>query len=61
MDPLIWVGVAASVLGLAFLINSVRVLRKSTAGHAANAARLHIPVVLVFLPVIWITIWVMQA
>ena len=59
MQPIIWVGIAGTIIGLAFLINGYRVLRRTTAGHMANAARIHIPVVLMFVPVMWAVIAMM--
>ncbi|MBD2842942.1 MULTISPECIES: hypothetical protein [Erythrobacter] len=53
MTSTLWIGLAGTVLGLAFLINAYRTLRVSIHGHAANAARIHIPVVIMFLPVLW--------
>lgn len=56
MDFVLWVGVFGTVLGLGFLINSVKNLRISSEGHAANAGRLHIAMVAVFLPIMWLVI-----
>lgn len=60
MSFTIWVGILGTIVGLAFLANGIRNLRKSDEGHAANAARIHIPTVVVFVPVMWVTIAAMQ-
>ncbi len=56
MSLQLWVGVFGTIVGLAFLFNSIRNLRRSKEGHAANAGRLHIAIVAMFLPIMWLTI-----
>lgn len=60
MTAVTWIGIAGTIVALGFLLNAIRVLRASKVGHVANATRIHIPVVLVFLPVLWITVVGMQ-
>jgi hypothetical protein len=52
----IWVGIFGTVLGLGFLLNSLKNLRISPEGHAANAGRLHIAMVVIFVPIMWLVI-----
>ncbi len=56
MSNAMWLGVFGTVVGLGFLLNSIKNLRRSKEGHAANAGRLHIAMVAVFLPIMWLTI-----
>ena len=56
MTPITWIGIAGTVVAIAFLLNAIRTLRASKVGHVANAARIHIPVVIVFVPIMWIVI-----
>lgn len=56
MSFTIWVGVFGTLLGLGFLLNSIKNLRISPEGHAANAGRLHITMVVIFLPIMWLMI-----
>ncbi len=51
-----WMGVFGSVVGAGFLLNSIKNLRRSKEGHAANAGRLHIAMVVMFVPVMWLMI-----
>lgn len=59
MSPFVWIGIAGTVIALAFLLNAIRNLRASKVGHVANSARIHIPVVIVFVPVLWLIVLVM--
>lgn len=52
----LWIGLFGTLVAAFFLANSIRNLRRSSTGHAANAGRLHIAMVVVFLPVMWLTI-----
>ncbi|MEO0462853.1 MAG: hypothetical protein AAF127_06960 [Pseudomonadota bacterium] len=56
MSFTIWVGIFGTLLGLGFLLNSIKNLRISPEGHAANAGRLHIAMVAIFLPIMWVMI-----
>ncbi len=56
MDVTIWVGIFGTVVGLGFLLNSMKNLRISSDGHAANAGRLHIAMVVIFVPIMWLVI-----
>lgn len=56
MDFTIWVGIFGTLVGLGFFLNSVKNLRISGDGHAANAGRLHIAMVVMFVPIMWLVI-----
>ena len=56
MDNSIWIGIFGTVVALAFILNSMRNLRVSLTGHAANAGRLHIIMAIAFMPVMWLVI-----
>ncbi|WP_390586982.1 hypothetical protein [Erythrobacter sp. MTPC3] len=60
MTPITWIGIAGTALALVFLIAAIRKLRTAQTGHTANAARIHIPVVLAFLPILWLVVLFMQ-
>ena len=51
----IWVGIAGTLVALAFVINGVRHIRKGE-GHLANAGRLHIAMSVLFVPVLWLIV-----
>ncbi|QUL37027.1 hypothetical protein [Erythrobacter sp. JK5] len=55
MEPPIWIGIAGTVVVLAFLINGMR-LARGEPGHAANAGRLHAAVSIIVLPLMWLVI-----
>ncbi|MEO1475276.1 MAG: hypothetical protein AAFS13_02755 [Pseudomonadota bacterium] len=56
MSFTIWVGLFGTLVGVGFLLNSIKNLRASPEGHAANAGRLHIAMVSMFLPIMWLII-----
>ncbi|MDY7098685.1 MAG: hypothetical protein SXU28_11155 [Pseudomonadota bacterium] len=56
MDISIWIGIFGTLVGVIYLVMSFRNLRISHTGHAANAGRLHILMVVTFLPVMWLVI-----
>ena len=56
MSFTMWMGVFGTVVGVGFLLNSIKNLRRSSEGHAANAGRLHIAMVVMFLPIMWLVI-----
>ncbi len=60
MSFTIWVGIAGTLVALFFLINAYRNLRVSITGHAANAARIHIPMAIAFIPAMWMAIVIMN-
>lgn len=51
----IWIGIAGTVLALAFIGNGVRNVM-GPEGHAANAGRLHIGMAVIFLPILWLVV-----
>ena len=55
MTAPLWIGIAGTVLGLAFLGNGFRLVA-GPAGHAANAGRLHIVMAAMFLPILWLVV-----
>ncbi len=55
MEAPIWIGIAGTIVGLAFLFNGMRLVR-GPEGHAANAGALHIAMAGMFLPVMWVII-----
>jgi hypothetical protein len=55
MTPQLWIGIAGTVLALAFILNGMR-LSKGPEGHAANAGRLHMVMAGTFLPIMWMVI-----
>lgn len=60
MTTITWIGIIGTIFALGFLINAYRTLKTTQVGHTANAARIHIPVVIMFVPVLWIVVWGMQ-
>lgn len=59
MGPTLWIGLIATIAALAIATNAVRLVRAGS-GHVANAARLHIVIVAVFVPLLWLTLVVIQ-
>lgn len=55
MTPVLWIAVIGTIFGLAFLGNGLR-LAVGPEGHAANAGRLHVAMVALFLPVLWVIV-----
>lgn len=51
----LWIGIAGTVLALAFLGNGFRLV-VGPQGHAANAGRLHIIMAAIFLPILWLIV-----
>lgn len=51
----ILIGIAGTVLALAFIGNGFR-LAMGPQGHAANAGRLHIFMAGLFLPILWLVV-----
>lgn len=58
MPTALWIGIAGTVVLLAFVINGIR-LSRGPEGHGANAGRLHIAVGVLVIPVLWMVV-VMQ-
>lgn len=56
MSASLWIGVFGTVVAVGFLLNSIKNLRASPEGHAANAGRLHIAMALIFLPILWVMV-----
>ena len=56
MTVSVWIGIFGTLVALAYVLNSVRNLRASPVGHAANAARLHLVMVIAFVPVLWLIV-----
>ncbi len=52
----IWIGIAGTVLALSFIGNGVRLVM-GPAGHAANAGRLHVFMATLFLPILWLVVF----
>lgn len=50
-----WVGIAGTVVLLAFILNGMR-LSRGPEGHAANAGRLHIVMGTATLPFMWLAV-----
>ncbi|TRD11137.1 hypothetical protein FGU71_04235 [Erythrobacter insulae] len=59
MTPTLWIGIIGTIVALAFAANGLRAVRAGP-GHAANAGRLHMMMVIVFLPLLWLTIALIQ-
>nr|WP_298931430.1 hypothetical protein [uncultured Erythrobacter sp.] len=59
MTPTLWIGIIGTLLALAFAANGFRVMRAGH-GHVANAGRLHIMIVAIFVPLLWLTVAVIQ-
>ena len=53
----IWVAIIGTLVALAFVANGVRHI-KAGEGHLANAGRLHIMMVVLFVPVMWMVVLV---
>jgi len=55
MSPFLWIALAGTVFGLAFLVNGLR-LSAGPEGHAANAGRLHVAMAGMFVPLLWVVV-----
>ncbi len=55
MPAELWIGIAGTVVLLAFVINGLR-LSRGPEGHAANAGRLHVAVGVLVIPVLWMIV-----
>lgn len=53
----IWIGLAGTILALAFVANGWRHI-KAGEGHLANAGRLHIIMASLFIPLLWMIVFV---
>lgn len=58
MTPALWIGIIGTILALAFAANGVRAV-KAGPGHAANAGRLHIFIVIFTIPILWMIVAIM--
>lgn len=59
MTPTLWIAIIGTILALAFTLNGLRAVRAGH-GHVANAGRLHIIIAAIFVPLLWLTIAVIQ-
>ncbi|MBV7258852.1 hypothetical protein [Erythrobacter crassostreae] len=59
MTPTLWIAIIGTIAALAFAANGYRAIRAGP-GHSANAGRLHITIVIAFLPLLWLTIALIQ-
>lgn len=59
MTPVLWIGIIGTIVALAFAVNGVRVIRAGD-GHTARAGRLHILMVICFVPILWMIVLIMQ-
>ncbi|MFL0354903.1 hypothetical protein ACI5KX_00370 [Erythrobacter sp. GH1-10] len=56
MTFVLWIGIIGTVIALAFAANAIRNLRISPFGHVANASRIHIPMAIAFVPLLWMIV-----